>query len=305
MTQRGRTMNSNVTFQQIEAFLCIARYKSITKACEVLFISQPALSKILKRFEENIGAPLFQRTNHGVFLTAAGKQLYASLEPLYNSMDEALTSVKHLVGPEDRFLHIALPAMFDISEDFEPVRALIRAFKQKYPEIRVLKTIFELNRLQSILDLSFVDLVVAPDYSLSLANSKKYQFRTLYEIRQYITMSSSHPLAGIGPEDFTLLNGEFFLAMPYQNSLVSRDLLLMVCHQNGFHPENVECPPNVPTLLHGLEIEKYVSVFWKTTAEGGKLHYIPLPHVDPPLHSVLAWAPDRLTRTADLFLSLL
>ena len=45
--------------------------------------------------------------------------------------------------------------------------------------------------------------------------------------------------------------------------------------------------------------------YWKTTAEGGRLKYIPLPHVAPPLHAVIAWAPDRLTRAAGLFLDLI
>ncbi|MBR6951120.1 MAG: LysR family transcriptional regulator [Oscillospiraceae bacterium] len=298
-------MNSNITFQQIEAFLAVARYKSITRACEALFISQPALSKILKRFEENIGVTLFERTNHGAFLTAVGKLLYSSLEPLYNSLDSTLSSVQHMVGPEDRFLHIALPSMFDICEDFEPLRALIRQFKQTYPEIRVIKTIMELNRLQNMLSVGFVNLVIAPEYSLSPELDANYQFTRLNELKQYVTMADDHPLAGISPDEFHRLNDQHFLAVPYQGSLYSKDLLNRVCHQNGIEPGSMECPPNVPTLLHGLEMEKYVTVFWKTTAENGKLVYIPLPRVEPPLRAVIAWSPDRLTRAASLFLDML
>ena len=298
-------MNSNITFQQIEAFLTIARYQSITKACEVMYISQPALSKILKRFEDNIGAPLFDRTNHGAFLTPAGRMLYSSLEPLYNSLDSTLSSVRNLVGPEDRIIHIVLPAMFDICEDYEPIRALIRKFKAQYPEVRVMKSILELNRLQNMLDVGFANLIIAPEYSLNLSDSKKVRFVRMNELRQFITLSSSHPLADIRDDELERLSGERFLAVPYQDSLYSKDLMAATCRQIGLYPKMVECPPNIPTLLHGLEMEQYVSILWKTTAEGGRLKYIPLPHLEAPLRTVIAWSPDRLTRAASLFLDLI
>ena len=298
-------MNSNITFQQIEAFLTIARYQSITKACEVMYISQPALSKILKRFEDNIGAPLFDRTNHGAFLTPAGRMLYSSLEPLYNSLDSTLSSVRNLVGPEDRIIHIVLPAMFDICEDYEPIRALIRKFKSQYPEVRVMKSILELNRLQNMLDVGFANLIIAPEYSLNLSGNKNVNYIRMNELRQFITLSSSHPLADIREDELEQLSGERFLAVPYQDSLFSKDLMAATCRQNGLHPRVIECPPNVPTLLHGIEMEKYVSILWKTTAEGGRLKYIPLTRTDPPLHAVVAWTPDRLSRAASLFLDLI
>ncbi len=298
-------MNNGITFQQIEAFLTIARYRSITKACEIMYISQPALSKILKRFEDNLGAPLFERTNHGAFLTPVGRHLYSSLEPLYNSLDSTLSSVKNMVGPEDRIIHIVLPAMFDICEDYEPIRALIRKFKAQYPDVRVIKSILELNRLQNMLDVGFANLIIAPEYSLNLQDSKKVQFVQMNELRQYVTLSSTHPLADVGPDELERLSGERFLAVPYQDSLYSKDIMAATCRQNGMHPKIIECPPNIPTLLHGIEMEQYVSVLWKTTAEGGRLKYIPLPHVAPPLHAVIAWAPDRLTRAAGLFLDLI
>ena len=298
-------MINNITFQQIEAFLTVARYKSISKACDIMYISQPALSKILKRFEENIGATLFERTNHGVFLAPVGRQLYASLEPQYNSIDSTLTSVSKLVGPEDRFLHIALPAMFDICEDYEPVRALIRRYREAYPEVRVIKTIMELNRLQNMLDVGFVNFVVAPEPSLSITKNSSFQYSKLSDIRQYIAISSVHPLAGIGPDDLSQLSKEKFLAMPYQSSLYSKDLLRLQCRHNGIHPKSIECPPNVPTLLHGLRMDGYASIIWKTTAQNGSLNYIPLPNEDPPLRTVLAWIPERMSRAAELFLDML
>ena len=45
--------------------LAIARHKSISKAAEALFISQPSLSKYLKNLEQQLGTRLFDRIGNG------------------------------------------------------------------------------------------------------------------------------------------------------------------------------------------------------------------------------------------------
>ena len=49
--------------------LAIARHKSISKAAEALFISQPSLSKYLKNLEQQLGTRLFDRIGNGYFPT--------------------------------------------------------------------------------------------------------------------------------------------------------------------------------------------------------------------------------------------
>ena len=55
-----------MTLKQLENFLEIARLGSVTKAAQVLNISQPPLSLQLKMLEEELGASLFTRTNRGL-----------------------------------------------------------------------------------------------------------------------------------------------------------------------------------------------------------------------------------------------
>ncbi|MBP1920880.1 LysR family transcriptional regulator [Youngiibacter multivorans] len=56
-----------------EYFLAIAEEKSISKAAARLYISQPSLTKYLKKLEENVGATLFSRESHPLKLTPAGE----------------------------------------------------------------------------------------------------------------------------------------------------------------------------------------------------------------------------------------
>lgn len=55
-----------------KVFFTVASCKNISKAAEILFISQPAISKSIKKLEEAIGIPLFIRNSRGVRLTNEG-----------------------------------------------------------------------------------------------------------------------------------------------------------------------------------------------------------------------------------------
>ena len=58
-----------MNYQDIKTFLTIVSSSSLSKAAEVLFVSQPALSHRLSALEEELGTKLFQRNGHGRTLT--------------------------------------------------------------------------------------------------------------------------------------------------------------------------------------------------------------------------------------------
>ena len=62
--------------EQIHDFLAVAKYKNFSKAAEVLYIGQPALSRRITKLEKQLGVRLFVRDSKAVELTAAGKVLY-------------------------------------------------------------------------------------------------------------------------------------------------------------------------------------------------------------------------------------
>ena len=60
-------------FAKMDYAYAVYKEGSFTRAAEKLFISQPSLSAAIKNLEEEIGAPLFERTGGGVLLTEAGR----------------------------------------------------------------------------------------------------------------------------------------------------------------------------------------------------------------------------------------
>ncbi len=86
-------MNQNLSLYQI--FYVTARHGNISHAAKELFISQPAISKSIRKLEETLQVPLFTRSSRGVTLTEDGKLLYEQVQEAFRSIDLAEETLRH------------------------------------------------------------------------------------------------------------------------------------------------------------------------------------------------------------------
>ena len=77
----------DISLRNLKLINVIVKEGSITKAADKLFLSQPALSHQLKKFEDEIGLNVFTRINKKLILTETGKILYHNSEKLLASMN--------------------------------------------------------------------------------------------------------------------------------------------------------------------------------------------------------------------------
>lgn len=84
----------------LRQFVVIAEMGHLTRAAERLGVTQPALSAMVKKLEGEVGAALFDRTGKGVALTEAGRVFLEHAEASVRRADEAVASVRELVGLE-------------------------------------------------------------------------------------------------------------------------------------------------------------------------------------------------------------
>lgn len=88
-----------------KSFYFIAKYGSISKAAEHLYITQPAVSRAIRQLEDELGCTLFSRTPKGVKLTQEGKILFQYIEQAFNFISTAekkINDVKNLLSGEVR-----------------------------------------------------------------------------------------------------------------------------------------------------------------------------------------------------------
>ena len=89
----------NVDLELYRVFYVVAKNRHMTKASEELHISQPAISQSIKTLEEQLGGPLFLRSNKGMELTEEGKMFYEYVKgalELINNAENEFTSFKDL-----------------------------------------------------------------------------------------------------------------------------------------------------------------------------------------------------------------
>ncbi|WP_343618907.1 LysR substrate-binding domain-containing protein [Ralstonia sp.] len=84
--------------RQLRAFTTIVSAGSLGRAAEVLHVTQPALSRIIKRLEDEVGAPLFERHSKGMQLTAIGQALLPHALLLQREADYAREEIDAMRG---------------------------------------------------------------------------------------------------------------------------------------------------------------------------------------------------------------
>lgn len=75
-------------------FEAAARCGNFTKAAAELYVTQPAVSRMLARFEEHLGVQLFERIPGGIALTADGDLLYRRISEGFGGIETALQEIE-------------------------------------------------------------------------------------------------------------------------------------------------------------------------------------------------------------------
>jgi len=98
----------NITIRQLQIFETVAQQLSYTRASEILFLSQPAVSMQIKQLESEIGIPLFERMGKKLFLTEAGDELLIYARTISQQLIELDDVMNEMRGSERGRLTIAV-----------------------------------------------------------------------------------------------------------------------------------------------------------------------------------------------------
>jgi DNA-binding transcriptional LysR family regulator len=131
---------------ELRIFLAVAKAKSFNRAAENLNISQPTVSRQVRRLQDLMGSQLVVSSQHGVTLTSKGKDLAAILLAL----DQTIFSISNDLRAENREdAGVVLLAVSEGLAGFFVAPALVK-FADTYPNIQLhLKTPCDLNGLKN------------------------------------------------------------------------------------------------------------------------------------------------------------
>ena len=98
----------NVTFRQLKLLEAVARNSSFTRASEELHLTQPAVSTQIKQLEQEVGMPLFEQMGKKIFLTEAGKEMYAFSRGIAQQFHDIESVLDDMKGVKSGTLSLAV-----------------------------------------------------------------------------------------------------------------------------------------------------------------------------------------------------
>ena len=93
--------------RELTTFITVADKGSFLKAAEELYYTTPAtVMNRINKLEQTIGVKLFERTNQGVILTAAGRSLYDDAKKIIDFSDSAIARAKEIAKSEQAIIRV-------------------------------------------------------------------------------------------------------------------------------------------------------------------------------------------------------
>lgn len=217
--------------------LKVAEERNFSAAAKKLFISQPSLSQFIQKIEEQIGAPIFDRSVTPLKLTYIGN--------LYVEHAKAVMDLQNQF--EQRVDDVLKVRKGKVTVGSSPFRSaylmsqILPQFRKHYPAIEVFLKEDNTRNLEELA------LTGETDISISLLpiDEKLFDYEILFEERMLLALPPTHPIA----EKLKLIAGDHtytphidvadlrdtpFIQMGKSHKL--HQMLLNLCHEAGFTP---------------------------------------------------------------------
>lgn len=193
----------DVDTRLLRYFAAVADEGSLTGAAQRLFVSQPALTKQIRRLEDDLGVRLFARSRSGMALTEAGRELAARVPALLDDWDEAVQAT----GRAARVLRLG----FLDAGAVGAVHEAVAEFQQVQPQWRVDLRQFDWSDPGAGVARGEVDAAVV---RLPVPGQEGLNVRELFVEERGVLLPERHPLANNGTVEFRELWDEPFVAAP-------------------------------------------------------------------------------------------
>jgi LysR family transcriptional regulator for metE and metH len=206
-------MDMNLDVRHLKLIVAVTEEKSVTRAGEVLHLTQSALSHQLREIEDKLGTPLFLRMNKKMILTQAGERLLQTARQVLDEMKRAEHQISQMAASREGTLRIST----ECYTCYHWLPDVMKNFRRKFPGVEVRIDAEATHRpiqalLQGKLDLGIVSEV---------RHDTRLEYRALFNDEVVAIMSADHPLVSrpyltardfadqnlimyVGPEESTL-----------------------------------------------------------------------------------------------------
>jgi DNA-binding transcriptional LysR family regulator len=146
----------NINLNLYKVFYDVCKYGSFSKTAEFTYTTQSAISKSIKKLEEDLETQLFYRNSNGIELTNEGRELFKYVEESYANLLTAERVILETQNLERGTLNIGLPSHIASFFFFDK----IVDFHNKYPNIEIKLISGSTHQLLELIDKHEIDLII-------------------------------------------------------------------------------------------------------------------------------------------------
>jgi len=168
----------------IKYFLEVARTQHVTQSARNLCIVQPALTKAIRKLEEEIGVPLFRSSGRNIKLTEYGRYFYTRLEPLYNEVVKLPQELREMASDD------AVKIRLNVLAASSLITSAVIAYKRMHPEINFDLIQNETTNLYDVGVFTFADERLATSDDDAVYRFEEEIFLAVPNVDQYRKMDS-------------------------------------------------------------------------------------------------------------------
>ncbi len=221
-----------MTITQIKYFLTLAKCLNFTKAADILFITQPALSRQISAMENELNIQLFIRSNRFVKLTPPALILQQEFERVYRDYNLAVAKAQNSFQGLSGELNIGVLEGAYVGDLFPNALRYMESF---YPQVRINLHTYSFNQLIHMLYQNQLDLIVTLKFDLE--QREHVRFIVLEKTRDYVVVHKDHPLANSEYVTLKDFENDTILMVDTEDSEESPRLIISACKNAGFTPK--------------------------------------------------------------------
>ncbi|MFC6644556.1 LysR substrate-binding domain-containing protein [Granulicella cerasi] len=286
--------------RHLQYFVTVAETGGFGRAARTLHVSQSAISEQIRDLEAEIGVMLFDRGQRQIRLTVEGELFLEGARETLHTASEAVEKVRRAKRGEEGRLTIG----FFVGGNGRYFPALIRAFRKRYPRVKVALVEMTPTQQWQALGNAVIDFGFTRPNMGSLVEGVKTEI--LFKERLYVAMLKDHKLADRKEIPIALLRDERFVLSERVTSSSLYDRVLKLCAQAGYSP-NIGATASVSSgVLSLVEAGEGISV----VAAGSRflalneLSFVPLQGAEAYVDLVMAWPIRRTSGPLKAFLEL-
>lgn len=288
-----------LNFLSIEYFLKVAETLNFTVAARELYISQPALSKQIKKFEEQLGIQLFERDTKQVTLTESGQVIYEEFSKIVQNSEKAIGKALALQEKTKSTIRVGILEFDGVISDIAP---LLEGYSDLDSNTEVIYEVHGFNSLRRMLDNDEVDLVFSLNTEVSLENRNIY-VEEIEAMQLCIVIPPKNPLFEKETVIFDDLAGQTIYIFSDNYSEAGRRSIMAHFDKKGIAVGKIKEFPNIRSMEMALKNGDGITIGYEKFFENNdQFRYVPIADELGHHGLVAAWKVENESRVHDLLM---